>query len=177
MKFTTLHSKTVYRGRVFTLRTDEVRLPDGNTAHFDILQHNGGIAIVPLDSDGYVWFVRQFRPAAGKTLLEIPAGTLEPDETPEENVHRELQEEIGMDARQVALIGACFLAPGYSSEYMRIFLARDLFPASLPGDADEFIEVERIPLERALAMISQGAFEDAKTILGLLWVQRHLGGG
>jgi len=174
MEFTTLHSKTVYRGRVFTLRTDDVRLPDGNMAHFDILQHNGGVAIVPLDAEGRVWFVRQFRPAAGKTLLEIPAGTLEPGETPEENVHRELQEEIGMDARHVMLIGACFLAPGYSSEYMRIFLARGLFPASLPGDEDEFIEVVRIPLARALVMIGQGAFEDAKTILGLLWMQQHL---
>ncbi len=174
MQFTTLNSTTVFTGRVFTLRQDKVRLPDGNTTTLDILQHNGGIAIVPIDERGNVWFVRQYRQAAGQVLLEIPAGTLEPGETPEENVHRELQEEIGMDARQVTPIGACFLAPGYSSEYMRLFLARDLFPASLEGDADEFIEVVRIPFAQALQMIPQGAFQDAKTILGLLWVQTLL---
>ncbi len=174
MKFTTLNSEIVYRGRVFTLRKDEVRLPDGHTTHLDILEHNGGIAMIPMDSEGNIWFVRQYRQAAGQTLLEIPAGTLETAETPEENVHRELQEEIGMDARRVDLVGACFLAPGYSSEYMRIFLARDLFPASLPGDEDEFLEVVKIPFAEALEMIPQGAFQDAKTILGLLWVQMHL---
>ncbi len=174
MEFTTLKSEVVYRGRVFILRKDEVRLPDGNTTYLDILQHNGGIAMIPMDAEGNIWFVRQYRQAAGRVLLEIPAGTLEVSETPEENVHRELQEEIGMDARRVDLVGACFLAPGYSTEYMRFFLARDLFPASLPGDEDEFLERVEIPIEEALGMISQGAFQDAKTILGLLWVKRFL---
>ncbi|HEB65974.1 MAG TPA: NUDIX hydrolase [Chloroflexi bacterium] len=174
MEFTTLKSDIIYRGRVFTLRKDEVRLPDGNTTSLDILEHNGGIAMIPLDAKGNIWFVRQYRQAAGQVLLEIPAGTLETTETPEENVHRELQEEIGMDARRVDLVGACFLAPGYSSEYMRIFLARDLFPASLQGDEDEFLEVVKVPFTEALEMIPQGAFQDAKTILGLLWVEMYL---
>ena len=174
MEFTTLKSEVIYRGRVFTLRKDEVRLPDGNTTSLDILEHNGGIAMIPLDAEGNIWFVRQYRQAAGRVLLEIPAGTLERTETPAENVHRELQEEIGMDARRVDLVGACFLAPGYSSEYMHIFLARDLFPAALQGDEDEFLEVVKIPLGEALEMIPQGVFQDAKTILGLLWTERYL---
>lgn len=176
MKFTTLHSEVIYRGRVFTLRKDTVRLPNDKSTDLDILQHNGGVAIVPLDDDGNVWFVRQYRQAAGEALLEIPAGTLEVGESPLENAHRELQEEIGMNARQITRLGSCFLAPGYSSEYMHIFLARDLFPAQLPADDDEFIDVVRVPLKKALALIDEGAFRDAKTILGLLWAQHLLAG-
>lgn len=174
MKFTPLQSDILYRGRVFTLRQDTVRLPDGGRTQFDILQHNGGVAVVPLDADGNVWLVRQYRQAAGRLLLEIPAGTLEEGESPEENAHRELQEEIGMNARHITPIGSFFLAPGYSTEYMHLFLARDLFPARLPADDDEFIEVVRMPFEEALALISEGAFQDAKTILGLLWTQQML---
>ena len=164
MKFETLHSQSMYQGRAFSVRKDRVRLPDGAEASLDIVEHSGAVTILPVDAQGTIWFVRQYRHAAGIELLELPAGTLEPDEDPEFCAQRELREEIGMGAGKIQKIGTFYLAPGYSTEFMHIFLANELFPATLQGDADEFLSVEQIHRSQIPALIRSGEIADAKTL-------------
>lgn len=174
MNFKTLTSKTVFQARVFDIREDEVRYPDGRQATFHILVHNGAVAMVPVDSDGRILFVRQFRQTAGKQILEIPAGTLEPGEDPESCAQRELREEVGRGANGMRKLGEFFLAPGYSTEHMHVFLATDLFEERLAGDADEFLSVEAYTLGDALGLVNAGEIEDAKTITGLFLARSYL---
>lgn len=174
MKFETIQSQLIYQGRVFSLQVDEVRLPDGNTARLDIINHGGGIAIVPLDDQGNILFVRQYRQPAKTTLLELPAGALKPGEYPEDTARREIREETGMAAEKLLLLREFFLAPGYSTEYMYIYLATGLSPAPLQGDEDEFITVEAVPVKRAYAMLENGELQDSKTMLGLYLASPHL---
>ena len=156
-----------FQGRVFDVRSDQVQLPDGQITHLDVVVHGGAVVAVPVDMEGNLWFVRQYRHAAGVTLLELPAGSLEEGEDLFACVQRELQEEIGMSARHLEKIGAFYLAPGYSTELLHIFLARDLSPAPLPGDADEFLQVEKYPLTEAYAMAANGTIQDAKSLASL----------
>jgi ADP-ribose pyrophosphatase len=174
MSYETLHSETVYHGRAFDVRRDEIRLPDGKAARLDIVNHVGAVTLVPVDAQNRVWFVRQYRHAAGEVLLELPAGTIEPGEPPLDCARREIREEIGMAAGRIELIGEYFLAPGYSTEFMHVFLARDLREDPLPGDADEFLSVEAIPLEVVLRMIENGKIRDAKTLASLMLAKRYL---
>jgi len=164
MKFDTLQSQFVYQGRAFSVRKDQVRLPDGAKTVLDIVEHSGAVTILPIDSEGQVWFVRQYRHAAGIEMLELPAGTLEPGEAPENCAHREIREEIGMGAGKLQKIGTFYLAPGYSTEFMHIFLATDLYPAPLAGDIDEFLSVEYFFLAQIPSLIQTGAIADAKTL-------------
>jgi ADP-ribose pyrophosphatase len=143
-QFHLLGSETVYRGRAFSVRRDQVSLPDGHSVTLDVVDHTGAVIIVPIDRDGRIWFVRQYRHAAGVVLLELPAGTLEAGEPPDDCAAREIREEIGLAAGQLEKIGSFFLAPGYSTEFMHVFLARDLSPSPLEGDADEFLTPEVI---------------------------------
>lgn len=168
MNFKTLTSKTVFRARVFDIREDEVLYPDGRQATFHILVHNGAVAMVPVDDDGRILFVRQYRQTAGKQILELPAGTLEPGEDPQSCAQRELREEVGRGAGEMRKLGEFFLAPGYSTERMHLFLATGLFEERLAGDADEFLHVEAHDLAEALDLVASGQIEDAKTITGLL---------
>jgi ADP-ribose pyrophosphatase len=174
MVYETLNSETVYRGRAFDVRREEIRLPDGNAARLDIVEHVGAVTLVPVDAQNRVWFVRQYRHAAKEVLLELPAGTVEPGEPPLECARREIREEIGMAAGRLDLIGEYFLAPGYSSEFMHVYLARDLHPDPLPGDADEFLSAEAIPLAEVLHMTEQGKFRDAKTLASLMLAKQYL---
>lgn len=164
----------IFAGRVVRLNVHEVRLPNGQLSRRELVQHTGAVAVVALDSDQNVILVRQFRIGANKVMLEIPAGLLEPDEAPEICAVRELQEEIGRKPAKLASLGGFFVAPGYSTEYIHLFLATDLTEAHLPGDADEFIEVQRLPLAEALALIERGEIEDSKTIIGLLRASAHI---
>jgi ADP-ribose pyrophosphatase len=174
MSFSLLHSETIYQGRAFAVRRDEVRLPDGKTAQLDIVAHHGAVTLVPVDAQGRIWFVRQYRHAAGELLLELPAGTLEPDEAPEACAAREVREEIGMAAGTLQKLGESFLAPGYSTEYMHFFLATDLQHAPLAQDADEFLNVEHISIAQAYELAHAGQIRDAKSLAALLLAQPHL---
>jgi ADP-ribose pyrophosphatase len=167
MKFETIHSQKIYQGRAFNVRRDEVRLPDGNSTQLDIVEHSGAITILPLDADGNIWFVRQYRHAAGDTLLELPAGTLEPGEPPENAARREIREEIGMAADTLTLLGEFFLAPGYSTEYMYVYLATGLYPSPLKQDADEFLSIEKIPASHVPQLVAEGSLRDAKSLVSL----------
>ena len=167
-------SRTIYHGRVFDVHQDEVRLPNGRVVQLDIVKRPGAVVLVPVDAEGNLWFVRQYRHAAGREMLELPAGTTERGEDIESCAHRELREEIGMAAGNIMKIGEFFIAPGYSTEYVYIFLATDLHPAPLPGDDDEFIHVERIASDKAFALAEQGHVPDAKTLAALLLARPYI---
>ncbi len=175
MTFQLLHSETVYSGRAFDVRRDELRLPDGRQTCFDVVAHSGAVVILPLDDEGNLLFVRQYRHPAGCELLELPAGTLDENETPEECARREIREETGMAAGTLLHLGGFYLAPGYSTEYMHVFLARHLSPDPLDGDADEFLSVERCSLATVFERIEPGEIQDAKSLAALLLARSHLG--
>jgi len=174
MEFKEVGSTTIYHGRVFDVRQDQVRLPNGRVAHIDIISHPGAVVLVPVDAQGNLWFVRQYRHAAGKQMLELPAGTMEPDEDLENCARRELREEIGMAAGKLQKIGEFYAAPGYTTEFLHIFLASDLHPDPLPGDEDEFIQVERLSVEQAYVLAERGSLPDSKTLAALLLARPYL---
>ncbi len=174
MAFEVQRSEAVFQGRVFTVRRDWVRLPNGRQTTLDIVEHAGAVTVVPLDGAGHLWFVRQYRHAAGQPLLEFPAGTLEPGESPEACAARELREEIGRAARQWTPLGAFFLAPGYSTEWMHLFLAADLYPAPLAQDEDEVLEPLRLPVAEAYRRAWAGEIQDGKTLAALFLAWPHL---
>lgn len=167
MPYPVEHTERMYQGRAFQVRKDQVRLPNGLVAQMDIVEHVGAVTIVPVDDEGQIWFVRQYRHAAGQDLLELPAGTIEPGEPPEVCAAREIREEIGMRAETLRKLGAFFLAPGYSTEYMHVFLATGLVPDPLPGDQDEFLNIERFPLTDVDRLVQTGVIQDSKSLAGI----------
>jgi ADP-ribose pyrophosphatase len=163
----TLSSQIAYRARVFDVQRDEVLMPNGHKTIYEIVVHNGAVAMVPIDKDGRIVFVRQYRHTAGKRILELPAGTLNKGEDPYDCAQRELREEIGMAAGRLTKITDFYLAPGYSTERMYVYLAEGLTPESLPHDDDEDLEIEKLSWEKAFAAMKTGEIEEAKTMLGL----------
>lgn len=174
MKPEILQTEKIYRGRAFDVRRDQVQLPHGRVTNLDIVEHVGAVTILPVDSDGYIMFVRQYRHPTGGEILELPAGTLEEGEEPIACARREIQEEVGMGAESLRKIGEFFLAPGYSTEFMHVYLATDLSPSSLPGDEDEDLSVVRLPAEEAFEAAHAGKIKDAKTLAALFLAQRFL---
>jgi ADP-ribose pyrophosphatase len=174
MGYETKHSETVYLGKAFDVRRDQILLPDGKETTFDVVVHPGAVTLIPVDSAGRILFVRQYRYAIGEELLELPAGTLDEGEEPEACAHREIREETGMSAGKLEKIGEFFLVPGYSTEYMYIYLASDLKPDPLPGDEDEFITVEAIAMQKIPELISQGILRDAKSLSALFLAEPYL---
>lgn len=162
-----MRSRRVYDGRVVALRVDEVALPSGRTAAREIVEHRGAVAVVPLTADGEVLLVRQYRGATGGTMVEIPAGTLEPGEDPQAALHRELAEEIGMRAASVERLLVFYPSPGFLTEVVHLYLASGLTPHRLAAE-EEDIEVVRVSLPEARAMVERGEIRDAKSIIGIL---------
>jgi ADP-ribose pyrophosphatase len=160
--------KVLHRGRVFALRVDRVRFRNGRTVTRDIVDHPGAVAILPLLADDRVLLIRQYRHAAGKVLFEVPAGTLEPGEAPESCARRELEEETGYVAQRWQKLLQCYLAPGYSTELIHLFLATRLRATAARPRADERIKVVPVALAKAVAMVQRNQIEDAKTICCLL---------
>jgi ADP-ribose pyrophosphatase len=167
----TLSSELLYDGRVVHLYIETVRLPNGNIAKREVIKHNGAVAIVAFDTDGNVLLVRQYRQPTRRVLLEIPAGTLEPGEAPFDCAVRELQEETGYKPGKLESLGGIYTAPGYTSEFIHLFLATDLTESRLAQDADEFIELLHVPLAEALKLIASGDIADGKSISGILLAQ------
>ena len=175
MEEITLRSKSIYEGRIVKFSLLDVRLPDGKETQRELITHPGAVAIVAMDAAQNVLLVRQFRSAAGKVLVEIPAGTLNPGEEPLACADRELQEETGMRAAHFEALSGMYTAPGYTTEFIHLYYATGLSESALPQDDDEFIEVERVTMAEALAMIERGEIADGKSIAGLLQVARRLG--
>ena len=174
MEFTTIRSEKVYTGRVFDVLLDQIRLPNGKLTELDIVQHPGAITLVPVDGQGRLWMVRQYRHAARGELLELPAGSLEENEPPEACARREAREEIGMAADKLELIGEFYLAPGYSTEYMYIYLATSLRPDPLPADEDEFLTIEPVAVSEVYRLASAGGIQDCKTLAALFLARPYL---
>ncbi|MBK8032792.1 MAG: NUDIX hydrolase [Anaerolineae bacterium] len=175
MQETVLNSEEIYRGRVIQLSVLDVRLPNGKTSRRELIKHPGAVAIIALDAANNVLLVRQFRMAADRVMMEIPAGTLEPGEDPLVCAERELQEETGYRPGKLEAFGGIYVAPGYTSEFIHHFIATDLTESRLEMDDDEFIEASFVPMTEALAMIERGEIIDGKSISGLLKVARRLG--
>jgi ADP-ribose pyrophosphatase len=172
--FKQIRTEPVFQGRTFKLRRDTLQLPNGHETTLDIVDHVGSVVIVPLDEDGNIIFVRQYRHPTGVELLELPAGTLDGDEPPEMCASREMREETGLAAAHLEPLGAFYLAPGYSTEYMHAFLATELTPNPLPADSDEFLKVERLPVREAVLLAGKGQLPDAKSLAALLLARNSL---
>ncbi|MFN0094929.1 MAG: NUDIX hydrolase [Dehalococcoidia bacterium] len=167
-----LSTTTVYRGRLFDIELTEMEMPNGARTAREGLIHPGAVAMVPVDGDGRLLLVTQYRHAAGRRLLEIPAGTLEKGEPPLDAAIRELQEEVGMYPGRIEPIGGIYVAPGYTSEYIHLYVCTELRANKLEGDHDEDIEVERLTPAEALAAIEAGRICDAKSVCGILrWMR------
>jgi len=172
--FELLHTHPIYSGRAFSVDSVDVRLPDGKETTFDLVRHPGAVALIVVDEQRRVLFVRQYRMGSDRDLLEVPAGTLKPGEPPEECAAREVQEETGFAARNLEKLGAFYMAPGYTTEFIHIFLATGLYASRLAGDEDEFIQIEAIPVEEVYAMAERGEIEDGKTLAGLMLARPYL---
>ncbi len=172
----TIKSEFIYKGKVVNLRIDEIELPDGRKSKREIIVHRGASAIVPIDSDNNIVMVRQYRKPAEKFLLEIPAGTLEEGEDPLNCAKRELVEEIGYEAKVFEPLISFYSTPGFTTEKLYLYLARDLHEKKGIPDEDEFIEVERIPLDVAFSMATKSEIEDAKSIIGIFLAYQKLKG-
>ena len=170
-----LNRRLVYHCKIFDVFEGDVRLPDGRIARLSWIEHRPTIAVVPVNPEGELVLIRQYRHDTGGMLVEIPAGTMDhPDESVEECVQRELAEEAGFEAGRLVKLFEGYLAPGYSNEYMHFFLAFDLHPATLPADEDEYIQVMPVSFPEADRMIREREIVDAKTALGIQMARAYL---
>ena len=167
----TIGTKRIYEGNIINVRVDTVRMPSGRDATREIVEHSHAVCIVPIDNDGNVVLVRQYRKPAETALLEVPAGGVEEGEISEEAVLRELQEEIGYTADHLEHLSSFWVAPGWATEYMHAYLATGLRESRLEGDEDENIEVVRLRFNEAVSMLKTGEINDGKTIASLLLAQ------
>ncbi|MGC8935942.1 MAG: NUDIX domain-containing protein [Candidatus Methanomethylicaceae archaeon] len=170
-----LRSELAFSGRLIKVRVDEVVLPGGRLAKREIVVHRGAVAIVGLEGDRILmeW---QYRHAAGKSMWEIPAGTVEEGEDPLECARRELLEETGYTAETMEEMIHFYVAVGYSTEVIRVFLATGLKKTRATPEEDENIKVEMVPFSEVLRMIRDNEIEDAKTIIGVLMLKDRMGG-
>ncbi len=173
-KLEILNRSVEYQGRAFEVHRLNLKLPDGRTHEFDLVAHRNSISIMPLDGEGNLLFVRQYRVGAEAELLELPAGVLEEGEDPLEGAMREVREETGLAAKKVIPLGEGYLAPGYASELMYFYLATDLYPAPLEQDADEFISLVKIPVKEAYRMGRAGEIRDSKTMAAMFLAENFL---
>lgn len=172
----TLSRNIIYEGKVFTVALDSVELEDGSAANRELVLHPGGAGILPVDSEGNVTLVRQFRAGAGCVLTEICAGKLEKGEDPESCAVRELSEELGLEAGRVIPLGFMEATPAYDSERTYIYLASELKQVQRHPDEGEFIDIVKMPFEKALNLVHDGTLTDGKTQLALLKAERVLCG-
>ena len=171
----TVESNLVYEGRILDLRVDTVRLPSGRLTTREIAEHSDSVCMVPLDSQGNVLLVRQYRKSVESNLLEVPAGGIEESEAPEDAALRELQEEVGYTAGKIKRLAGFWVSPGWCTEFMHAYLATELSPAQLDADFDENITVIRVPLAQTMDLITSGEIKDGKSVASLLLAMRHLG--
>lgn len=163
-----LKSDYIYRGKIISLRRDTVELPNGRQSSREIVEHSGGVCIAPLTDEGDLLFVRQFRAPYRRVLLELPAGKITPGEEPLACGKRELLEETGATAREYQPLGKMFPSVGYTDEIIYMYAARGLTFGRQQPDEDEFLSLERIPLDEAVRMVLRDEIEDAKTQIAIL---------
>ncbi len=163
-----LQSTTVFDGKLLKVRVDTVRLPDGSERKREVVEHPGAVGILPVLPDGRFILVRQYRYAVGREMLEIPAGTREPDEGPEECAQRELREETGYVASELKEMTRFFVSPGWATEELIIYIATDVVPGPPAPADDEFLEIVQVRPEDVVHLIRDGDIADSKSIVALL---------
>jgi ADP-ribose pyrophosphatase len=168
-------SETIYQGKILNLKLEPMHLEDGRTIRLEIVEHGDSVGVLPVTEAGTALLVRQYRHAIRETLLEIVAGSADPGEAPEQAAQREMMEEVGERARQIVPLGGIYLCPGYTTEFMHLFLARGLEPALGTADEDEQIELAEISLEELYRQARAGELRDAKTVAALLMAEEKLG--
>ncbi len=169
----TTQSETIYKGKVVTLQRDTITEPGGKSYAREVVVHPGAVVIVPVDEEGRLLLVKQWRHPVGKVLTELPAGTLEVGEEPRSCAERELQEETGFKPAVLTAMGGFYSAPGFCTEYLHLFVAEGLTSSPLPADEDEHIELLTVSLAAALQMIEAGTICDAKSVAGILRYAAH----
>ena len=174
MKEIILSTEPVFDGHLLKIYVNTVQLPDGRTALREVIRHPGAVAVVPFDVEGNVLLIRQYRAGIDRDIIEIPAGLLEAGEDPAACAEREMREETGYRPATLESLGGYHVAPGYNDEYIHLYLARDLEPAPLAQDSEEFLELVRLPFDESLAMVERGEINDSKTIIALFKVARRL---
>ena len=172
----TLSSKTIYDGKIISLRLEEVELPDGNRAKRELVQHPGAVALIPITNEGKLILVKQFRKSLNRTLVEIPAGRIEIGEDPRVTAIRELEEETGYGAGKVTYIQSFATSPGFANEIIHLYLAEDLYEIENPaaGDEDEFIELLEVTINEAEQLVASGEIYDAKTAFAVIYAKHQL---
>ncbi len=171
----TVESRTVYQGRIVTLLVDQAELPDGKRAQREVVLHPGGVAILALDRENQVTLVQQYRYPFHQLLLELPAGKLDEGEDHRLAAARELSEETGLEAGEMTYLGCLLASPGFCTERLHMYLARDLRRSQSHPDEDEFLNVLTMPFEELVRQVMDGTIEDAKTVATTLKVKALLG--
>lgn len=169
----TISSELIFEGRILNLRKDKVTVRDDRTSIREIVEHNGGVVIAALTDEGKLPMVKQFRKAAERAVLELPAGKLEIGEDPKEAALRELREETGYSAREIIKLPEAFASVGYSTEVLHFYYAKGLRPGETDFDEGEAIEIAEYSVAEALDMIMDGLIEDAKTIAGIFMMKEY----
>ena len=178
MKFEekTIMTEPIFEGRVIQVQVDTVRLPNGEQSTREIVKHPGAVGIIPMTADGKLIVVEQYRKALERTIVEIPAGKIEPGEELTVCALRELEEETGYGTQNLTYLQEVVTSPGFCDEVVHIFVARDIFKIDNPAglEDDEFVEVKAVTLEEAQQLMAQGAICDAKTIIAVMWLHNQL---
>ncbi|WP_077621659.1 NUDIX hydrolase [Sediminibacillus massiliensis] len=169
----TISTEKIFSGKIVELQVDEVTLPDGKTSKREIVKHPGAVAVIPVTEDNKLLLVEQYRKPLEKSLVEIPAGKLEPGEDPDASVVRELEEETGYTTEDMTLLTSFYTSPGFADELVHIYLTKSLIPLEekVAGDEDEFVEILEVTPEEADKMVAEQRIHDAKTIYALLYLK------
>lgn len=164
----TVSSEKVFEGRIIKVKVDKVEMPDGSTSTRELVEHPGGVGIVALTGNDEIILVKQYRKPLDKIIYEIPAGKLDPGEHHRTCGIRELEEETGLSAKVFDYMGFIYPSPGFTDEVTHVYLAKELTQGETHPDDDEFLDVEKVPFERALKMVIDGEINDAKSVFGIL---------
>ena len=175
LKETRLSGETVYKGKIVTLKVDEALLPNGATAGREVVEHPGGVCVLALQEDGTVPLVRQFRYPLGDVMLELPAGKLEYGEEPRPAAVRELGEEVGLEPGELTDLGHIYVSPGFCTEKLHMYLAREVKRVPVHPDEDEFLDIVHLPFGELADMVMSGEITDGKTVATVLKTKVLLG--
>ena len=169
----TIHSQPIFKGKVISLKVDDVTLPNGETSKREIVNHPGAVAVIAITGEGKLVVVEQYRKALERSIIEIPAGKLEPGELPEITAARELEEETGYGCNELTYLQSFATSPGFADEVIHLFVARGLYKIENRAamDEDEFVELMEITVEEGERMIAQQKIFDAKTAFAILWLK------
>ena len=169
----TIQSEQVFKGKVISLKVDDVTLPNGALSKREIVNHPGAVAVIAVTTDNKLILVEQYRKALERSIIEIPAGKLEPGEAPELTARRELEEETGYGCNELTYLQTFATSPGFADEVIHLFIARGLYKIenAAMADEDEFVELLEVTLEEAEQMVAEQKIYDAKTAFAVLWLK------